>query len=360
MDKKKSPSFFSRLGIAKERDYLVENLSMLTGSGMDVLGALQAIRTETRTKAMQTIIDQMIADIDAGSALWRALGGAKIMPEQVLALIRIGEESGRLSQNLGVVALSQAKERSFKSKVRSAMMYPVLVLVITFVVALGIAWFILPRLSVVFSQLDVELPFITQVLIGVGEFFRMHGAIAVPALLVVFSAIMYVIFFYKKTKIIGQEILFFIPPIRKLIQEVELARFGYVFGTLLEAGLPIVDSLESVERSTTFARFQRFYGHIKNKVDEGMSMRKSFASYKGAGKLIPIPVQHLITSGEQSGRLSQTLQNVGKTYEAKIDDTTKNLSTLLEPILLVVVWLGVVGVAVAVILPVYSLIQGVN
>ena len=161
-------------------------------------------------------------------------------------------------------------------------------------------------------------------------------------------------------KKIGQEILFAIPPIRKLVRQIELARFGYILGTLISAGLPIVNALESLSRSASFRRYKDLYSYVGKKVDEGFSISDSLKSYKSISILIPTPVQHLIASGEQSGTLSKTLQKIGRNYEVKIDDTTKNLSTLLEPILLVIVWLGVVGVAVAVILPVYSLIQGVN
>jgi len=357
---KQKISFLTRLSANQERDYFIENLSMLTESGMDVLAALVAIKEDVRSKGMKEIIDFMISEIESGSTLWRALDKTKLAPDQVIALVRVGEESGRLAQNLSVVALQQEKDRAFKSKIRSAMMYPVLVLIITFVIAIGIAWFILPRLSSVFSQLNVELPLVTRILIAVGEFLKAYGSFVIPIIIVGFFGGLYFIFAFKKTKFIGQEILFAIPPIRKLVREIELARFGYVLGTLISAGLPIVAALQSLSRSASFRRYKNLYTHVAKKVDEGFSVSNSFKSYKNISIFIPTPVQHLIASGEQSGTLSKTLEKIGRTYEVKIDDTTKNLSTLLEPILLVIVWLGVVGVAVAVILPIYSLIQGVS
>ena len=112
-------------------NYFIENLSMLTESGMDVLASLQAIKEDVRSSGMKMIIDTMIIDIESGSTLWRALERTKLAQDQVIALVRVGEESGRLSENLSVVALQQEKDRAFKSKIRSAMMYPVLVLIIT-------------------------------------------------------------------------------------------------------------------------------------------------------------------------------------------------------------------------------------
>jgi len=360
MEKKKSISLFARWGASGERDYLLENVSMLVESGMDILAALRSIKSEVRSRSMKRVVDFMIEDIGEGSSFWRTLHRTRIADEHVVAIIRAGEKSGRLAENLKVVSLQRSKERMFKSKIQSAMMYPVLVLVITFVIAIGIAWFILPRLTEVFARLQVDLPLITKILIAVGDFFRAYGAVAVPSFVVGFTALMYFIFFFSRTKKIGQKILFFIPPIKKLIQQIELARFGYVFGTLLEAGLPIVYVLKSVSYTSTFENYSSLYKFLAARVDEGISLRQSFSMSPSINSLIPVPVQHLIVSGEKTGKLSEVLKKIGNMYEEKIDNTTKNLSTLIEPILLIIIWIGVVGVAVAVILPIYSLLQGVH
>lgn len=358
--KKKKTSIFANIGISEEKDYFIENLGMLLASGMDILLALDGIKKEMRSKRMKAVIDDLKEDIDAGSTLSKALDKTGLLPKHVISLIRIGEEAGRLTENLKVIVASQQKERVFRSKIRSAMMYPVLVLFLTAVIGVGIAWFILPRLSGVFSQLRLELPFITKMLIAVGNFLGKYGLIVIPLFLLFIASAVYFVFIFSKTKHIGQSLLFFVPAIKRLIRELELARAGFILGTLLVAGLPIIEALESLSQATTFHAYQKLYVYIKNNVEDGSSFQKCFATYSKTRKLIPTPIQQMIVAGEQSGRLSETLIKIGEMFESKTETTTKNLTVILEPILLVIVWLGVVGVALAVILPIYSLIGGLN
>lgn len=359
----KNKSIFYRLSVyfsGQSRSYFLENLSLLVGSGMGISEALVGTRAGIASKTMLGIVDKIIADTDAGMPLWVALDEAKLFPSHAISLMRIGEETGRLVENLKVIGLEQEKDRLFKSKIRSAMVYPVFVLLLTVVIGTGIAWFILPKLATVFSQMRLQLPWITKALLSSGVFLNVHGSVVVPGGLVIASVIVYVLFFWSKTRFLGRKLLFSLPGIKKLIMEIELSRFGFLLGTMLEAGLPISQALSSLSEATPFPNYQNFYRYLEAHIVEGESFAKVFASYKGVKKLIPLPVQQLVVSAERSGFLAVTLQKFGAAYEAKTDITTKNLSVILEPIMLVIVWVGVVSVALAVVLPIYSLIGGLN
>ncbi len=344
----------------KERTYLIENVSMLIASGMGVLEALDAVRGDLRSKKMRRIVAAMRENIESGSPFWRALKQASIFPTHTISLVRIGEDSGKLAQNLRVISAQQEKERSFQSKIRSAMLYPVFVLSLTLTVGVGIAWFILPKLSLVFGQLRIELPLVTKLLISFGTFLGAYGNIVVPLAVVAMALLVYLIFYFPKTRRVGQSLLFIIPGIKQLIREIELARFGYLLGTLLQAGLPITQALASLAEATVFPHYKKFYAYLTSSVEEGNSFEKSFARFPGMRRLIPTPIQQLIITGEKSGHLPEALIHVSQNYEVKNEVTTKNLMVILEPILLVIVWLGVVAVALAVILPIYSLIGGLQ
>lgn len=358
--KEKKLSRFLVLGMGKDKEYFLENLSMLMASGMEVMLALEAIKKEVRTTAAKKVIDKLKEQIEEGYSLSEALISTRIFSDYAISLIKIGEKSGRLKENLKVIIDQEEKTRTFKSKIKSAMMYPLLILALSATIGIGIAWFILPRLANVFSQLDIKLPLITQALIATGEFLGDYGKIAIPVFLVVFISIFYFFFFFSKTKFIGQSILFFLPGSKRLIKETELARFGYLLGTLLEAGLPVVSALNSVANATPFGKYKKIYQHFGKEVKEGNSFRKCFKSFKKTEKLIPATVQQMIISGEKSGMLSEVLKKIGANYEEKTNNTTKNLTVILEPVMLVIVWLGVVAVALAVILPIYSLVGGLN
>lgn len=344
----------------KEKDYFLENLAMLFGASINIAEALKALEEESQSHRMRGVISVLREDIDAGYPLSKALERSAIFPEHVISLIRIGEESGRLPENLKVVAEERQKDREFKSKLRSAMAYPLIVLVLTLFIGIGISWFILPRLSRVFDELNVKLPAITRYLIAIGKYLGEYGAIVVPIFLASTALLFYLIFFYRRTKFIGERLLFVFPGIKYLIQQIEIARLGYVLGNLLEAGLPIVPALESLREATSFYLYRRFYNHLKENIEIGNSFEKSFRSYAGLSRLIPATATQMILTAEKSGKLSQTFLKIGQIYEAKTEITIKNISVILEPILLVIVWLGVLAVAIAIILPIYSLIGGFN
>jgi len=350
----------STFGLGKERDQFIENLSMLVLSGMTILNAISSIIKQTKSAGMKAILERILLEIESGSPVWRALDKTGFFKGYTISLIRLGEESGNFAENLKVVALEEEKDREFKSKVRSALMYPVFVLVLTLVVGIGISWFILPKLAKIFYDLKLALPLITKVLLGFGLFLNENGLVAVPLAACVISAVAYIVFFNAKTKFIGESIIFSIPGIKTLLMEVEVARFGYLLGSLLEAGLPVTRAIDSLAGASEVIRYKTFYLALRESIDAGNSFEKSFAAYKNINKLIPPPIQQLIVSGEQSGNLNKTLIKVGQVLEAKSDTTTKNLTIIMEPILLVIVWAGVVSVAFAVILPIYSLVGGLN
>lgn len=346
--------------VSKEREYFVDTLSLLVGSGMPMLAAIDALGREIRSPGMKNILNTLREEIISGVALWEALEHTRLFRHHTISLIRIGEESGRLSDNLKLIAKQETKDRALQSKVRSAMMYPLLVLTLTLVIGIAISWFILPRLAAVFVSLNLELPLITKVLIAFGTFLGVWGSIVIPLFIGCLFALIYFIFFNQRTKYLGQLILFSLPGIRRLFLEVELARFGFLVGTLLDAGVQLTESLRSLEEATELRPYKKLYGHLRTSVEEGHAFQRSFESYPHSNRLIPIPIQQLVAAGEQSGNLSRTLMTIGDTFESRTDETTKNLTVLLEPILLVIVWGGVVSVALAVILPIYNLIGGLT
>jgi len=348
------------INIGKERDYIVENLSMLISSGMTILSALDAIADEMRSKSIKKILSTLRNDIENGSPLWKAFAHSGLFREHTISFIRLGEESGRLSENLKLIAAQEEKDRAFRSKTRSAIMYPAFVMSLTVVIGIAIVWFILPRLATVFSQLHIKLPLLTQWLIVSGEFLGKYGLIIFPIFFTVLGLLSFFIFYFPKTRFIGQAILFSLPGIKKLLQEVELAHFGYLLGTLLRAGIPVTQAIESLHNATFFHRYKKLYAHLRDSIQEGNSFHKSFSNYKKCSALITMPIQQLIVTGEQSGNLSETLLKISDTFETRIENTTKNLTVILEPILLVIVWFGVVAVALAVILPIYNLIGEFN
>jgi type IV pilus assembly protein PilC len=343
-----------------EQSAFMENFSMLLSAGVDINTALKTVNKEIHSSSMKVSITRAQKEIEAGSPAWKALQKNKLLPNDLVTLVKIGEQTGNLSENLKIIKIAQDKDRALKSKLVSAMIYPMIVFGLTILVGFGVTIFLLPRLSPLLSQLNVKLPLVTRIFIGAGNFISKYGIVAVPSIIIVSIVIVYFLFFSAKTKNIGIEFLFKIPGIRKLMQEVQLARMGYLLGTMINAGLPVEASFDSMAQVATYDRFKKFFAHISRSLDRGNSFEKSFKSYRRSHKLIPYPIQQLIVAGGQTGKTGDILLRIGEVYEERSDTTSKNLITAVEPILLLFVWVCVLSLALAVILPIYSLVGGVS
>lgn len=346
--------------MARDKDYLIENLAMLIDSGMDILSSLQVIEQEVQSKPMKKKLKQLIADVEAGFPLWRAMDKAKIVSTANIALIHIGEDSAQLAQNLDLIALQHQKRRGFESKLRSALMYPVLILCLTLFIGISISWFILPKLAKVFTDMKIELPLMTKILLGAGNILEHYGIFIIPGIVLLFAVGMYVLFFYEKTRFIGQKLLFVLPVIKQVLVEIEVARFGQVLGTLLGSGLPIVAAMNSIIEATSLVVYQRLYTQMRDNIVDGDSFKSSFERIKNVNRYVPLFIQKIIIAGERSGNLSNALLKIGQIYEEKTEETTRNLTVLMEPIMLIIIWFGVIGAAMAVVMPIYNLIGNLN
>ena len=344
------------IGLSGDREFFMENLSILLSSGMGVFEAIASLREEFRSNRMRRLIDWMLDELRNGTPFWCILSSTSFFKTPAIGMIRIGEESGRLTDNLRIVADRERKDREFDSKLTGAMMYPLFVLFVTVAVGVAVSWFILPRLAVVFGQLRIELPWITKVILGFGVFLGQYGVIAVPTFLLVGGLFIYSVFVNHKTRFIGQWIFLQVPAFRRFIQNVEVARLGCVVGTMLQSGLPILQVIDSLEESTGMSAYKKMYRYLHEAVSVGESIQQGLHAYPKSTDLIPGPIQQLIGSAERSGELSGTLVLIGEVHESRSEIAMKNISVLIEPVLLVVVWLGVVAVALAVILPLYSLV----
>lgn len=345
----------------RERDFFIEQLALLVSSGMPLLSGLDVLSHEVRSRRMRRVLAFLRRRIDEGSPMHRALEEVSLFPQSVVQLIKIGEVSGRLKENMRIAALQQERDRVFQSKIRGALVYPAVVACVAVIVSGGIAWFIFPKLATVFEQLRIELPPLTKLFIACASFLSAYGTIITPVVGVFVFAIVYFLAIHPRTRLVGKTIAHSLPGIGRLLQEIEIARCGYLLGTLLCAGIPIVPALDSLEQSTELPRYRRLYAHLKKNIDEGLSFKKSFAAYQHSiNRLLPLSIQHLIVVGEESGSLAECFLTISARYDSQSEMTSKNVTTIMEPLLLLIVWIGVIFVALAVILPIYSIVGGLD
>ncbi|MBA3679126.1 type II secretion system F family protein, partial [Candidatus Saccharibacteria bacterium] len=262
-------------------------------------------------------------------------------------------------ENLHVVAEQIHKNNIMTSKVRSALLYPAFLIVLLILVGSGIGLFLLPKLADIFNGLNMKLPWYTKALIVFGQFWGKWG-ILITLLFMVTLVIIILLGIYTKTgKKVMQKILYSLPGVNKLLFQSEIARFGFILGSLLDAGLPVVEALDSLSDSMATKRYRDIITTMKVSIEEGNTFATTFEKIHDK-KAFPGPIRQLIVSAEKSGSLSETLLKMSQLYEDKAEITAKNLETMIEPIILVLIAIGVLFVALAVIVPIYSLIGGLE
>ncbi len=347
------------IGLGKQLNSFVENLATMLNAGLPLVDSLHTLLADTRVRAMKSLLKKIVEAVENGSPFWRALADQHCFSPDTIALIRIGEDAGNLAENMQYLALQQEKDQALKSKVKMAMIYPSIVMVIMFVIVIGLGMFVLPNLITVLFTLNVPLPFATRMVIAFTNFFTAYGQVAVPGF-ILFVIVLVILAKFTPLRGPAQWVMFHIPGIGSLAREATIARFGVILGGLLQAGVPLVESIKSLAEVTSIVSYKKFYMELVEHVQIGDSFGKSFQNIKRTGRVLPLPVQQLITTGERSGALAKILLKVADIYEKKANATAEKLPVILEPMLLMFIG-GLVGtIAFAIIVPIYSIVGNVG
>jgi len=328
-------------------------------AGLPLMDVLKTFLAETRSKPMRKMVNGIIADVENGSPLWRAMESRHLFSPYDIAMVRIGEESGALARNMEYLSEQREKDRALRQQVKMAMIYPTIVLVMMFVIVMGLGLFVLPNLVTVLYALKVELPLATRIIIYITNIFERYGMIFVPAL---FALMFLFILLAKFTrfKAVSQWIVFRLPGIGRLASEASIARFGVVLGGLLKAGVPVVEALESLRDVTQVVSHKKLYSKILEHIRIGDSFHTAFEKCHESEKILSVSVQQLIIAGERSGSLAESLLQISNIYEKKASETAKVLPVILEPVLLLIIGALVAGIAFAIIVPIYSVVGNIS
>lgn len=360
--KKGAGAFFSsinNIGMGKQRIIFVQNMAMMLGAGLSVLDALRTLSLEMKNRAMKKIIVRITESVENGVPIWKSMEDQYLFSPYEIALVHIGEDAGHLARNMEYLSVQQEKDHGLRQKVKIAMIYPSIVLTLMFIVVMGLGLFVLPNLVTVLISLNAELPLTTRIVIQITNVFNDHGAILVPATIAGFVGF-FLLGRFTRFRVVTQWLVFHIPGIGSLAREATIARFGVILGGLLQAGVPLVESLKSLEEVTHTVAHKRFYKKLLEHIMMGDSFSVSFAAIKGSQKLLPVSVQQLIITGEQSGSLAETLLKISDIYDKKASQTAEKLPVVLEPMLLLFVGALVGTIAFAIITPIYGVVGNVG
>ncbi|HEX7260064.1 MAG TPA: type II secretion system F family protein [Candidatus Saccharimonadia bacterium] len=352
-------NILTRIGVSgrittKEKVIFTRQLSTLVDAGLPIAKALRTVAQQINSVKFKRVINSVVASVEGGSGLSNAFSQhPAVFNEIYISLVEAGETSGTLDKALTRLANQQEKDAAIAAKIRGAMIYPAIVLALITAVVILMLTTVVPEVAKLYEDLKKELPLPTQILIFMSEVLKnfwwafllaMGPAIYGIRKLLVTEGIQKEIDRYKLT----------MPLFGILFKKVYMARFARTMHTLLASGIPMLEAMETARNAISNRLLAADVNEAINLVRGGKSLSEGLES---SPHFLPLVAQ-MSKIGEESGAIDNMLDKVATYYEDEVDEAVKNLSTTLEPVMMVVMGVIVMGVIVAVLGPVYSLIGG--
>lgn len=335
----------------KELSVFFRELSTLMDAKVPIVPSLRAIESQVENKYLETVTREIANDIEDGAPFSEALGKhPETFSNLVINLVKAGELSGNLQRSTTAIAENIEKSYRLTSRIRSALLYPAFVMSVTAAVGFLAVTIILPKLGAVVKDLGVELPWYTKVIIAIGDFMSVYWW---AVLFVIIGAVLGFIY-YIKTESGRKEwdqVKVNIPLFGKIFRYIYLARFADNLSLMLVGGIPIVRALMVISEVVNNSVYQAI---ILRAADEVKSGGNIFTVFSRSPYVPPI-VARMLRIGEETGKTSEVLQHVSTFYEQEIDRFTTNLTSLIEPILIVILGAGVALMVFAILLPIYDI-----
>lgn len=331
---------------------VTRNIGSMLVAGLPLSRCLNVIERQTKNPRLKLIVRDIIARINRGEQFGDTLAEyPRVFSDLYVAMVRAGSESGNLADTLKTLSVQMERSTSLKKKIKGAMIYPAIVITILIIIGILMMIFVMPSITSTFESLNVKLPATTQFLITVSKFMSNHTLVALGALLgFIVLAIMFLS--SKAGKVTTSWLFPRLPVIGTMAKETNAARTARTLASLLASGVDVIRSLQITSEVVQNVYYRAIIIEAMRRVEKGEPLSGIFVE---RNDLYPILVGEMILVGEETGNISEMLGQLAVFYEGEVEQKTKDLSTIIEPILMVVIG-GTVGFfALAMISPIYSI-----
>lgn len=346
------------LSRVKMQDKIIfaKNLGAMLKAGLSLSRAIGIMEKQTGNEKFKKTLSEMGSDIAKGSTLSDSLAKSPdIFSSLFVAMVKAGEESGSLAESLNIVGGQMEKTYMIQRKIRGALLYPAIIICAMFVVGALMLVYVVPTLTATFKELNVDLPISTQVIVAISDFLVAHTIIALLSfILTVGLAIMF--FRSPRGKRIADFTMTRIPLIGPLVKKINAARTARTLSSLLSSGVDIVEALGITRDVVQNSYYKEVLEGAQKSIQKGSQLSRAFSE---APSLYPILVGEMVEVGEETGKLSDMLLQVALFYEEEVEEATKNMATIVEPFLMIMVGAVVGFFAVSMISPTYSLLNNI-
>ncbi|MDD3646952.1 MAG: type II secretion system F family protein [Candidatus Dojkabacteria bacterium] len=335
-----------------EKIILAKHLAIALKAGLDIVEALDALAMQTTSKRLRDILGEIRKNVEGGQPLAESfMRYPKDFPSIFVDMIYSGERGGTLPENLEYLSIQLEKDYELKKKIKGALMYPGIIFFATIIVTLSLSIFVLPKITDLYDSFGDELPLVTSIVLGAMRILRNYWYLIIAGLIGV-SGLYTILGKIPVARKILDKVKLGLPVFGNLYVVSQISRLSRTLGTLVKSGVPIQAALESLESTANNLIYKDLIRKTSGHVGSGETLYSILKEYP---KLIPPLASRMISLGEKTGNLESNLLYLGEFYEKELDGVVKNMATILEPILLIFVGLMVGLVAVAIIMPIYSL-----
>ncbi len=346
-------SLFGFLGRVKTSDLAVftRQLADLLEAGLTIMNALDVLSRQTENKKLRTVIADIRDYIKSGNNLTAALQRhPSIFSSLYISMVHSGEVSGTLESVLNRLADFSEEQEEFKTKVQAALAYPMLMLFVGLATSIVLLTFVMPRVVGIFEDLGQGLPFMTVLLLGISKFIRSYWYIMIAAVVFIFFVIRQINRTHEGKTMIDK-LKGRIPMLGAFLKKVDIARFARTLGTLLNNGVTILESLEISRDIMSNEQAKKDLKEAFSKVRDGAPLAKALAD----GIFFPLFVTNMIAVGEESGQVEHNLLRIATAYERETDKMIRIISSLLEPIMILIMGLMVGFIVISILLPIFQI-----
>lgn len=350
----KKQSFTLKRIPSTDKIFFVQNLAVLVKAGFSLANGLTTVAKQTKQKWFKEVIESVAQNVQSGQTFADALRQyEKLFDPLFINMIEAGEVSGKLELTLKELALQMKKSHTLFLKVRNALAYPTVILVAMLGIGTGMMIFVIPKITDLYKDTSFQLPLPTRIIITVSDFVLQNGIIT-AGIAVGAVALFLVLKKQPPVRLALHKLILHLPIAGKIVREFNVARFSRVFHSLITTDIPLIRSFQIITNTLGNQAYKSFLSSVIPQMERGISIGESLEQ---GGKLFPSTVVEMIKVAEASGALDQMTGDIAEHYEEEVSSTLDALSVLIEPVLMLVLGGGVGLIAIAVLWPMYSLVN---
>lgn len=339
-----------------EKMIFARHLSVMIGAGLAMNRALEILTLQTKNKSFSKIIKNINTGVKQGQALADSMSRYPgVFSDLFINMVRVGEAGGNLEETLKILAYQMEKDYELRSKVRSAMVYPAVIIAAMLGIGLLMMIAVVPKLTQIFREMNIELPLSTQFIIAISDFLSRYWLLGIMGLIALILALR----FSAKTttgKMYIDWTILRLPIIGEISKKINSARLARTLGALVESSVPIVQALQIISGTLGNYFFRRSLDEAASMVQKGAQLSKFVDGYP---QLYPPMVGQMIVVGEETGTMGNILGKLADFYEEEVSNITKSIASIIEPALMVIIGAAVGFFAISMLQPMYSLMQGI-